>query len=132
MATILLIDDEVLVRQTLGHTLTDSGHTVVYAGDGVEGLQQMRAVNPDLVITDIVMPNQEGIETILALREISAALPIIAISGGGRAGSPNFLDAAAALGATRVLRKPFGTATLLEAVNACLNAGPSDRAHEPL
>ncbi|MDQ7247638.1 response regulator [Dongia sedimenti] len=122
MATILLIDDEVLVRQSLGHTLTDGGHTVVFAGDGAEGLRQMHAVNPDLVITDIVMPDQEGLETIMELRKISATLPIIAISGGGRGGSLDFLTAASALGATTVLRKPFGGTALLEAVEACLNA----------
>jgi len=125
MATILLIDDEELVRQTLGHTLTDGGHTVVFASDGAEGLRQMSGASPDLVITDIVMPDQEGLETIMALRKLAAALPIIAISGGGRGGSLDFLSAASALGATRVLRKPFGKAALLEAVNDCLSAIPS-------
>jgi CheY-like chemotaxis protein len=125
MATILLIDDEELVRQTLGHTLTDGGHTVVFAGDGAEGLRRMAAVSPDLVITDIVMPDQEGLETIMALRKIAATLPIIAISGGGRGGKLDFLGAASALGATRVLRKPFGMAALLDAVNECLSGRPT-------
>lgn len=119
MARILLIDDEFLVREMMRITLTEAGHAVTAAANGEVGLRKMHELQPDLIITDIVMPHQEGIETIIAIRKADAAMPIIAISGGST-GKVDFLKAAAAFGATKVLRKPFGNAALIAMVNECL------------
>jgi CheY-like chemotaxis protein len=116
LAHILLIDDEALVRQGLSLTLLEAGHSVDCAGNGEEGMRLLEARRPDLVVTDIVMPDQEGIETIIAIRRDNPDMPIIAISGG----NADFLHAASALGATRILRKPFGGAALLRAIGECL------------
>jgi CheY-like chemotaxis protein len=124
MARILLIDDELLVREMMRITLTEAGHSVATATNGKEGLLQVDTLRPDLIITDIVMPEQEGIETIRAIRKTNAKTPIIAISGGA-SGKLDFLRAAAALGATRTLRKPFGSGTLLATVNECLAERPA-------
>lgn len=124
MARILLIDDEALVRETMRMTLSEAGHAVEVAADGAEGLRMVHALRPDLVVTDIVMPAQEGIETIMAIRKAAFRMPIIAISG-GNTGKVDFLQAAAALGATRVLRKPFGGAVLLAMVAECLAERPA-------
>lgn len=119
MASILLIDDELLVLEMMRITLSEAGHTITVAANGKEGLRLVESLRPDLVITDIVMPEQEGIETIRAIRKTDKTTPIIAISG-GNSGKLDFLRAAAALGATKVVRKPFGSSTLLAAVNECL------------
>lgn len=123
MASILLIDDEFLVREMMRITLSEVGHTVILAADGKEGLRQVEELRPDLIITDIVMPDQEGIETIRAIRQKNKTTPIIAISGGS-SGKLDFLRAATAFGATKVLRKPFNGSALLAAVDECLAAGP--------
>lgn len=123
MATILLIDDDELVQRTLAHALQAAGHDVHTARDGREGLAKMSTSRPDLVITDVIMPNQEGIETIMELRKRDARIPIIAISGAGGLGRLDFLGAAAVFGATKALRKPFRPSVLVEAVRDCLSAG---------
>lgn len=120
MAKILVIEDETLVSQTLEVLLMKAGHTVATAPDGAKGIAAYQAERPDLVITDIIMPEKEGIETIRELRAISQSVPIIAISGGGRTKNYDFLRIAHRLGATEVLRKPFANDELLAVVNRCL------------
>lgn len=119
MADILIIDDDPKMQRTLGRILTASGHTVRYAGDGEEGLKLFHKAPPGLVITDIVMPNTEGIETIRALRGAAPAVPILAISGSGRHG---YLRFAKEFGATAVLDKPFSSDAFLIVVSALLAA----------
>lgn len=120
MARILLIDDEELVLSTLQTALTKAGHEVVTARNGSEGLAAFRRQPVDLVITDIIMPEKEGIETIIEMRRQTASLPIIAISGGGQAHKSMFLQAAGTLGATRTLAKPFSPSQLVNLVSECL------------
>lgn len=97
--------------------LERAGYEVVEAGDGNEGIILYKSDPTDLVITDIIMPEKEGIETIIELKQDFPALKIIAISGGSRRlGAGNCLSYAAKLGVSRVLPKPFERATLLEAV----------------
>ena len=84
MARILLIDDDDSVRRALRLTLTEFGHTVIEARDGQEGLKLFPQANADLVITDIVMPEKDGIEVLIELRKKQPPVNIIAISGGGR------------------------------------------------
>jgi CheY-like chemotaxis protein len=122
MARILLIDDDRLVRQSIRLALADSGHQIDEAENGADGLEQVAAARPDLVITDLIMPEREGIETILALRRMAPHLPIIAMSGGGRIGPGDLLAAAKRLGATTTLRKPFDDIELIGAIETALHA----------
>ncbi len=120
MARILVVDDEDLVRLTLRQMLEAGGHEVIEAANGKQGVA-LEAENPvDLVVTDIIMPEQEGIETIVQLRRKNPSLKIIAISGGGRMKNMDFLKIAANVGADATLTKPFSTQELTEVVNRCL------------
>lgn len=124
MARILLIDDDESVRTMLRTMLEYHRHTVMEAHDGREGLQLLPKARPDLVITDLVMPEQEGIEVITTLRKTHPALKIIAISGGGRTNSSDdYLVMARRLGADLTLAKPFAHAALLAAIAELLPAG---------
>jgi DNA-binding response OmpR family regulator len=120
MAHILVIDDEQMLRRTLRALLERAGHTVVEAEDGDQGLAQFNVHRPDLVLTDIIMPNREGVETIGEMRRQAPSLPIIAMSGGGSRGGDLFLTLAEKLGASATLSKPIRQAELLAVVDACL------------
>ena len=87
--------------------LAADGHEVVCAGDGVAGMAAFRKVDPAIVITDILMPEQEGIETIVTMRRERPRVGIIAISGGGSIGDIEVLRMARLLGADDVMPKPF-------------------------
>jgi DNA-binding response OmpR family regulator len=122
MKKILVIEDNLIVRNTVMRILQSAGYRVVTAGDGLEGFDIFRKERPDLVVTDIIMPQQEGIATI---RQILAERPgtkIIAISGGGRIGNTDFLQIARKMGAADVLQKPFDPDDLLGRINNCLKA----------
>jgi DNA-binding NtrC family response regulator len=125
MARILIIDDEPNMRSMLRRMLHRAGHQVSEAGNGAEGIDSYERDPPDLVITDILMPKKEGIETIIALHRADPDLPIIAISGGGRSGGRDFLSSAEKLGACHTLPKPFRGDRLLSAVSECLSANSS-------
>lgn len=120
MVRVLLIDDDELVRDSVAIGLKLAGYDVVTARHGREGLALFADQRPDIVVTDIIMPEQEGIETILAMRKIDRMMPIIAISGGSSMGAVNFLDAAQSFGATRALRKPLGPKELVRLIEECL------------
>ena len=116
---ILIIDDEAPVRDMLRQMLEKEGYEVVEAPEGNAGIRLFRDNPTDLVITDILMPDKEGIETILELQKTFPQVKIIAISGGGRI-KLNVLPVAKAFGALRTLAKPFERKELLEAVRAVL------------
>lgn len=120
MSRILVIDDDPQVRVVLRRMLEYSGYEVAEAADGAQGMQEFRANPADLVITDILMPEQEGIETIIALRREHKGLPVIAISGGGAIAADEHLTAAGMLGAARTLAKPFTREQILAAVKELL------------
>ena len=120
MTRILVIDDEPQVRAMLQQMLEREGYKVVEAEEGGVGIKLYQEHPPDLVITDILMPGKEGIETILALRKAYPGVKIIAISGGGRMGKLDVLPIAKSFGAVRTLAKPFEREELLEAVRAVL------------
>ncbi len=117
---VLIIDDEEFVRLTLGQILKKAGFDVIDAANGELGLRKLRQQPVDLVITDIIMPEKEGIETIMDIRRDFPDLPIVAISGGGRSGNTDFLKVARALGATETLQKPFRVNEVLQAVHGAL------------
>lgn len=120
MAKILVIDDDPGFRKMISLTLTRAQHRVIEAQDGNEGVRRFKADRPDLVISDIVMPEKEGIETIIEIRTMSPAIPIIAMSGGSANLGTQYLEVAGKLGANAILSKPFRSADLLELVNKML------------
>jgi DNA-binding response OmpR family regulator len=115
---ILVIDDDPVVRGTIRAVLEDEGYSVTCAEDGRRGLAAFRKSKPDLVVIDIIMPDKEGIETILELRSIWPEGPIIAISAGGRIAKGDLLELAKGGGADAVLAKPFEPEALLALVRA--------------
>ncbi len=119
MARILLIDDDEMVRASVRLTLEHYGHEVVEAHNGRAGLTLLPKTDPDLVITDIVMPDTEGLEVMMELRK-HPGLKAIAMSGGGRGAAGDYLGIARRLGAVQVLKKPFTNQILIDAVNAAL------------
>ena len=123
MAHILVIDDHTAVRKTIRRALELDGHQVTEAADGVEGMRRFGERPVDLVVTDILMPNREGIETIIELRRANPALPILAVSGGStNSDRDGILASANLLGASRVLAKPFSLGELGATVSALLDA----------
>jgi len=116
MAHILIIDDEVQIREVLRTVLERVGYTVSEAGDGIQGLRVYSAGGIDLVVTDIIMPQKGGIDTIMDLRRDFPNVKIIAISGGGMCGEVSYLDMAIGVGADRAIGKPFVLDDFLAAV----------------
>jgi two-component system chemotaxis response regulator CheY len=112
MATVLLIEDEARIRKLLARLLAEIGHTVVEASNGKEGDKLFADHRPALVVTDIMMPEQEGVETINSIRSRAPTTPIVAISGGGK----TLLEFAKEFGATRTLAKPFRPSEFVKAV----------------
>lgn len=113
---ILVIDDDALLRGTIRKMLESAGHAVVEAPDGRSGLELFGAQPFDAVITDIIMPEKEGIETIREMRKADPAIRIVAMSGGGRTEHMEFLTIAAKLGASATLAKPFRKEQLIACV----------------
>lgn len=122
MAHILVIDDEQGMREAMQKILTRAGHQVSLASNGREGLAHVTISPPDLVVTDVFMPEKDGIETTIALRKSYPQMKIIAISGGGRSSNFDFLEIAKKMGADAVLQKPLRMADLLEQVTRLLGA----------
>jgi DNA-binding NtrC family response regulator len=120
LARILLVDDEEIVLRLFETVLELDHHDVTTAGNGNGALAAIAKEPFDLVITDLVMPDKEGIETIVEILKLRPNLPIIAMSGGGRGNAADYLDMAAKLGARKTLAKPFSTQALLDAVNEVL------------
>ena len=127
MARILLIDDDADVRTLAVHELEAAGHEVRTAGDGAEGLALQRASPADVVVTDIFMPEKEGVETIRELREEFPRIKIIAITGGGRLhasqrpfGTRALDTVGRHLGVIAVLHKPFDAGELLGSIESAL------------
>jgi CheY-like chemotaxis protein len=122
MASILLIDDNVWLRRALRGTLEGAGHEVEEAGNGAEGIQAFRRRPSDVLFCDLFMPDKDGLETIRELRGEFPAVKVIAMSGGGFAGTMDLLPVARLLGAVQVLPKPFDREAVLAAVEEALRA----------
>ena len=113
----LIIEDDITVRNFIVTTLEEAGHTVLEAENGLKGMELLRKhTDTDLVITEIIMPEKEGIETIRDIRKQYPAMTIIAISGGGKLGPENYLELAETLGANTTLKKPFKGSALLNTI----------------
>lgn len=124
MARILLIDDDESFRKMLRLTLVKMGHDVVEAAHGKAGAKLFREKPADLVMTDLVMPEQEGLETIQEFRRAYPAVKLVAMSGGSRnLNAKDMLVIAKLFGAERTLTKPFSNQQLGEALTALLPQG---------
>src|ERR1051326_6890432 len=127
---ILVIDDDKAVCYTLARVLATRGYEVITAPEGKTGVEMFRAHHPDLVITDLIMPEQEGMETIRQIRSESSDVKIIAISGGGRLCNFDMLPIAERMGADDILHKPFDAQELLQRVGRYtpppVTSGPGD------
>jgi CheY-like chemotaxis protein len=122
MALVLVIDDNDGLRAVVRLTLETAGHEVIEAADGRQGLVLLGARGPDVMVTDILMPTKEGLETIREARAARPLLAIVAMSGGGGMESLDLLRIALEFGADKVLEKPFRSAELRDAVAEVLRA----------
>jgi DNA-binding response OmpR family regulator len=114
---ILVIDDDDVSRCLIENALQFDGHQVLGAANGVIGMRLIRLEEPDIVITDILMPDQDGLGIIRCIRQEYPAVKILAISGAGAVGTLDLLVAASRLGADATLAKPFLSEQLFESVN---------------
>jgi len=113
MKKILIVDDEVLIREGLKIALEMEGYFVEIAEDGREAFKMMDTFRPDVIVTDIIMPEKDGIELIMNIRRTNQDIRIIAISGGGRISAKDHLRIASKLGADCILAKPFSAKELI-------------------
>ena len=120
MSRILIVDDNEDFSAALGTALNRAGYEVTRAHDGKVGLKFYRESKFDLVISDILMPETDGLELIFALRKINPDVPIIAMSGGGHGAAEHYLQVAGVSGANAVIRKPFSPDALFELVKTQL------------
>ena len=122
----MIIDDEPAVRKTLRTSLERAGYQVAEAGDGRTGLRFHAAAPADVIITDIFMPDFDGIETIRELRRVAPGVKVIVVSGGDSTGTLNMLDDAKLRGADRAFHKPLKPEELLGAVREMLSENPQE------
>ena len=121
MARVLVVEDDPETLETLGRLFTRLGHQVVLARDGVEAMKRLSAEPIDLLFTDLVMPDQDGLGLIREVKRDQPGLLIIAFSGAGVGGPVDYLKAARLIGADATLAKPFSTEEMIEAVERVLS-----------
>ena len=119
MASILVIDDDFLVRSFCREILEQAGYKVLLAGNGRQGLQLFHLTPTDLVVTDLFMPEHDGLEIIMTLHQEAPTIPIIAVTGDSE--GHLYLNVAKYLGAQRIIAKPFSPLELLQAVQQQLS-----------
>ena len=122
MSRILLIEDDVDFRWMLAEMLKREGYEVRTADNGAEGVRLMEVEDYDVIITDIIMPEKEGLETIMDIMSRNPGSKVIAISGGGRSSAGSYLKTAEYFGAVRSFQKPFDKKDFLEAVRDLVDA----------
>ena len=118
---ILLVEDDPDVREVLACVLTNDGHTVVTANDGNGGLRVLEAETVDLIVTDVIMPDMEGIQFLRLLRRMPTRPKVIVISGGGRGSANGYLELATTLGADGTLPKPIAATDLRDLIAHVMN-----------
>lgn len=125
MATILLVEDDELVRDMLAQVLERSSHNIITAQDGEEATEALKTHKPDIMITDIIMPKKSGVTLISEVKNKHPSMEIIAISGGGRLDPTGYLDLSESLGATISFEKPVDNTALLMAIDLLLKGNPA-------
>jgi len=128
MSHVLVIDDDPLIRQTIRFALEDAGFNVIEAESGVDGCIAVAESSFDLVITDILMPNKDGIETIIEVKRTRPSLRILAMSGGGKIEGREYLSLAARLGVNDTICKPFQRSALISKVQQLCSHGAESTA----
>ncbi|HEY0104358.1 MAG TPA: response regulator [Brevundimonas sp.] len=121
MASIVIVDDDPTVRLIATEMLRDCDHAIVEACDGDEALKLVRSMHIDLVVLDMLMPNKDGLETIIEIRNLRPSIRILAISSGGRTGADLLLRTAMAFGADATLAKPLRVDTFAGSVDRLLS-----------
>ena len=122
MTNILVIDDDPQIRMMLSELLKRENYKVRVVSSGLEALKQFSREKPDLVITDVVMPDMDGLELMLRLRKQQPDLKVLAISGGARIGPESYLKLADGLGADATIAKPMDVVKLLDTVKELVAA----------
>lgn len=125
--TILVVDDDPDLLQSLRVLLEAYDYRVVMAANAAAAIAAVTARSPDLVLTDIYMPDADGFELINALRQHDVTVPVVAMSGGGRVGNYDNLSIATHLGAAAVIDKPFSNASLIETIERALAGQQRER-----
>lgn len=120
MAKILIAEDEASIRKLIRKLLESEGHEILEASDGIQCMDLYKKKNPDLVITDLIMPDKEGLEVIREIRNLNPQAKIIAISGGGLVDPKMYLNLAQKLGAVRTFTKPIENEVLISAITETL------------
>jgi len=121
MPGILIVEDDVELREMLNVSLVRRNFSVFEASNGKEAILHFKPSITDVVVTDIIMPEEDGLKVIMKLRELKPSIKIIAISGGGKAGPGSYLNLAKALGANAIFSKPFPTNDLITKIEELLN-----------
>jgi len=121
MPVILIIEDDRDLREMLRSALLRKDYTVLEADNGKEALINFKPGVTDLVVTDLLMPEEDGLKVIMQMREMKPEIKVIAISGGGKAGPGSYLDMAKALGADSVFPKPFSVNDLVNRIDDLLH-----------
>lgn len=131
MAKILLVEDDDLVRDMLAQVLIRASHEVTSANDGDEATELLKSLEPDIMVTDIIMPKKSGITLISEVKNKHPNMEIIAISGGGRLDPTGYLDLSESLGATVSFEKPIDNAALLMAIDLLVHGGNNTETNKP-
>jgi CheY-like chemotaxis protein len=121
MPGVLIVEDEKELREMLSVSLTRRKYTVLEAENGKDAIAHFKPSITDLVVTDLIMPEEDGLKVIMKLRELKPSIKIIAISGGGKAGPGSYLNLAKALGADAIYSKPFSINDLVSKIEELLN-----------
>jgi len=121
LKNILLVDDEESIRKMVRAVLGEDNYSFTEASNGVEALEIMETQSFDLILTDVIMPDCDGIELVMSVRKKLPDIKVIVMSGGGRVRADHYLNLAEKLGAARVFEKPFNTAELRETVAELLS-----------
>jgi len=123
MAGVLIVEDDKELREMISLSLMRRKFTVIEASNGKEAIMHFKPSIIDLVVTDLIMPEEDGLKVIMKLREQKPSIKVIAISGGGKAGPGSYLNLAKALGADAIYSKPFSLNDLIDRIENMLNTG---------
>lgn len=121
MPVILIVEDDKELREMLKISLIRRKYTVLEAVNGREAIKHFKPDFTDMVVTDLIMPEEDGLKVIIKVRELKPSIKIIAISGGGKVGPESYLNLAKALGADAVFSKPFSINSLIEKIDELFN-----------
>ena len=122
MPGVLIVEDDKELREMLKMSLLRSGFTVLEAKNGKDAITHFKPALTDLVVTDLIMPEEDGLKVVIKLRELKPSIKIIAISGGGKVGPGSYLNLAKALGADAINSKPFSINDLTEKIEQLLDS----------